>query len=329
MVAGMQRMNRYTRQMHLPEIGLAGQAKLTKAHVVVVGAGGLGCPVLQYLVGAGVGRISIYDPDRVEESNLHRQPIYGMPDIGRPKAIAACDALRALNPQVKLGAHVEALGPGKAPGIAAEADLVIDAADSFAASYILSDACLAQGTPLVSASALGQTGYVGGFCGGAPSLRAVFPELPIADATCASAGVLGPVVGVIGALQAQIALRILLDATPHALGHMITADLAALRFGGFSFLDSAEPDYAPPFIATDMFQENDLIVELRSRHEAPHKITARARRMTETELASIAPASGQRVVLCCHSGLRAWRAASSLRTRGGLKLALLAAKACS
>lgn len=322
-------MNRYTRQMQLPEIGHAGQAKLSKAHVVVVGAGGLGCPVLQYLVGAGVGRISIYDPDRVEESNLHRQPIYGMPDISRPKAIAACKKLRALNPQVQLKAHVEALGPGKAPEIANEADLVIDAADSFAVSYILSDACLAEGTPLVSASVLGQTGYVGGFCGGAPSLRAVFPELPITNATCASAGVLGPVVGVIGALQAQIAIRALLEATPQALGQMITADLAAPRFGGFSFLDSPEPDYAPPFIATNMLRDNDLIIDLRSRHEAPDKITARARRVTETELASIAPVAGQRVVLCCHSGLRAWRAASGLRTRGGVNLALLAAKACS
>ncbi|WP_035898317.1 HesA/MoeB/ThiF family protein, partial [Labrenzia sp. DG1229] len=205
-------MNRYARQMQLPEIGEAGQSKLGKAHVAVVGAGGLGCPVLQYLAGAGIGRISIFDPDEVEESNLHRQPIYGMPDIGSPKALAARDALRTLNPQVKVSANVEALGPSKAIEIVAQVDLVIDAADSFATSYILSDACLAECTPLISASVLGQTGYVGGFCGGAPSLRAVFPELPATGVTCATAGVLGPVVGVIGALQAQIALRIFLGA---------------------------------------------------------------------------------------------------------------------
>ncbi len=322
-------MNRYARQMLLPEIGDVGQSKLTKAHVAVVGAGGLGCPVLQYLAGAGVGRISIYDPDSVEESNLHRQPIYGMADLGHPKAEVARDALHALNPQVTVAAHVEALGPGKAPQVAATADLVIDAADSFAASYILSDACLAAGTPLISASALGQTGYVGAFCGGAPSLRAVFPDLPSTGASCASAGVLGPVVGVIGALQAQIALRVLLDATPSALGQMITADLAGLHFGGFSFLGSAEPDDAPPFIAISMFQNSDLIVDLRDGQEAPEKIAPRARRVSEDTLSLIAPAPGQRVVLCCQSGLRAWRAAKALNARGIGNTALLAVKACA
>ncbi len=321
-------MNRYARQMQLPEIGEEGQSKLAKAHVAVVGAGGLGCPVLQYLAGAGVGKITIYDPDVVEESNLHRQPIYSMPDIGKPKAVAARDALRALNPQVEVSSHVETLGPSKAPEIAARADLVIDAADSFAASYILSDACLTKGTPLVSASVLGQTGYVGGFCGDAPSLRAVFPELPATGATCATSGVLGPVVGVIGALQAQIALRILLGAQP-ALGHMITADLSAIRFGGFSFLGNPEPDNTTPFIAKPMLQGSDLIIELRNRHEAPEKICPQAERLSEEEVGTRALVSGQRIVLCCQNGLRAWRAAKSLQPQGEVNLALLAARACT
>ena len=322
-------MTRYARQMQLPEIGEAGQARLSKARVAVIGAGGLGCPVLQYLAGAGVGQIEIFDPDSVEESNLHRQPIYRMADLGRPKADVARDALHALNPQITVEAHVEALGPGKAPALAAAADLVIDAADSFAVSYILSDACLAAGTPLISASVLGQTGYVGAFCGRAPSLRAVFPELPGTGATCATAGVLGPVVGVIGALQAQIALRILLDATPSALGQMVTADLANLHFGGFSFLNIAEPDTATPFIATHMVQDSDLILDLRDRHEAPNKITTRAKRVTRADLPSITPSPGQRVVLCCQSGLRAWQAANVLHARGIGHLALMAAKACA
>ncbi|MEO3415775.1 HesA/MoeB/ThiF family protein [Roseovarius sp. CAU 1744] len=322
-------MNRYVRQMQLPEVGQAGQARLANARVAVVGAGGLGCPVLQYLAGAGVGQIMIFDPDTIEESNLHRQPIYGMADLGRPKAEAARDVLCALNPQVKAEAHVTAIGPGMAPKVAAMADLVIDAADSFAVSYILSDVCLAAGTPLVSASVLGQTGYVGGFCGVAPSLRAVFPELPTTGATCATAGVLGPVVGVIGTLQAQIALRVLLAAEPSALGNMVTADLAALRFGGFTFLGSPEPENAIPFIATHMVRDSDLIVELRDQFEAPDKITDRAIRLSESDLLSRAPVPGQRMVLCCQTGLRAWRAAHALQARGPAKLALLAAKACT
>ncbi|UWR03797.1 ThiF family adenylyltransferase [Ruegeria conchae] len=319
-------MSRYARQMQLPEIGEAGQSRLGKAHVAVVGAGGLGCPVLQYLVGAGIEKISIFDPDEVEESNLHRQPLYGMPDIGKPKALAARDALRALNPQVEVSANVESIGPTRAPEIAANADLVIDAADSFAASYILSDACLAEDTPLVSASVLGQTGYVGGFCGGAPSLRAVFPELPATGATCATAGVLGPVVGVIGALQAQIAIKVLLGAQP-ALGQMITADLSGMHFGGFSFLGNPEPETAIPFIAEPMLQCSDLIIELRSHHEAPKKIRPEAERISEAELRNQFPFSRQRVVLCCQSGLRAWRAAKGLQAQGETNLALLAARA--
>lgn len=322
-------MNRYARQMQLPEIGITGQAKLAKAHIAVVGAGGLGCPALQYLAGAGAGQITIVDPDYVEESNLHRQPLYRMNDLGRPKAEAARDALLSLNPDIQVNAQIAAVGPGTAPEFVKSADIVIDAADSFAVSYILSDACLAVKTPFVSASVLGQTGYVGSFCDRAPSLRAVFPELPASGATCATAGVLGPVVGVIGALQAQIALRILLGTTPSPQGQMITADLAALQFSRFSFLGSPEPEIDFPFIAEQMLQDTDLIVELRDQQEAPEKIRSHATRLSEAELRAHVPHPEQRVVLCCQSGLRAWRAAKSLHARGVANLALLAARASS
>lgn len=322
-------MTRYARQMQLPDIGQAGQAKLSTAHVAVIGAGGLGSPVLQYLAGAGVGKLSIYDPDIVEESNLHRQPLFRMTDLGRAKANVARDALHALNPHVDVTAHVAALGPSTAPAVAADADMVVDAADSFAVSYILSDACYAAKTPLISASVLGQTGYVGAFCQTAPSLRAVFPELPSSGATCASAGVLGPVVGVIGTLQAQIALRALLNLTPTVMGQMVTADLAAMRFGGFRFLDSPEPDAALPFIAAHTIREDDMTIELRDPTEAPQPITPNAIRMSHTALEDIGPLTGQRIVLCCHSGLRAWQAANRLRGTGKRNLALLAVRACT
>src|SRR6185437_4571566 len=186
--------DRYARQTVLAEVGAAGQARLAAASVLVVGAGGLGCPVLQYLAGAGVGRLTIVDHDTVEESNLHRQPIYGMDDIGKAKAEAARDRLQRFNPDIAIEAVVARLTPQNAAGLVAKADVIVDAADSFAVTYILSDACHAAAKPLVSASVIGLTGYAGAFCGGGPSYRAVFPDVSIDGGTCASVGVLGTAV---------------------------------------------------------------------------------------------------------------------------------------
>ena len=180
-------MNRYARQVMVPGIGRDGQRRLAAAHVLVVGAGGLGCPALQYLAGAGLGRITLIDPDHVEESNLHRQPLYRMADLGRAKALAAQDHLRAAHPDVDVVARAAALHPALPRAMVEPADIVIDAADSFAVSYMLSDACLHLGKPLISASVLGQTGYIGAYCAGVPSLRAIFPDPPGTSATCASA----------------------------------------------------------------------------------------------------------------------------------------------
>src|ERR1700681_1277921 len=178
-------VDRYSRQTILPEVGAAGQARLRGASVLVIGAGGLGSPVLQYLCAAGVGRLLIVDHDRVEESNLHRQPLYRMTDLGRPKVYAARAALLQANPEVRIDALEERLTAANAARLVAMADVVIDAADSFAVTYVLSDRCQRTNTPLVSASVLGLSGYVGAFCGGAPSYRAVFPEMPRAAGSCA------------------------------------------------------------------------------------------------------------------------------------------------
>ncbi|MBU2943581.1 ThiF family adenylyltransferase [Shimia thalassica] len=322
-------MTRYVRQIQLPDVGDEGQARIARARVLVVGAGGLGSPVLSYLAGAGVGHLTILDPDHVEESNLHRQPMFRMSDIGRTKAVAAAEAIRALNPEVMVDAQTCALNPANAPRVVEEADVVIDAADSFAVSYCLSDACLATRTPLISASALGQTGYVGGFCGGAPSLRAVFPDLPQSGATCATAGVLGPVVGTVGAIQAQMALRLILASDPSPLGHVVSVDLARFQFGGFDFANSPEPVHSFSFLSKDMLKADDLVIELRDVAEVADPIVPAAVRMTSDMLDDLQETKGRRVVLCCHSGLRAWRAASQLQSRGFGSLAVMAAVACS
>lgn len=308
-------MTRHGRQTILPEVGAAGQARLRAARVLVVGAGGLGVPVLQYLGGAGVGRITVVDPDRVEVTNLHRQPIYGR-DVGRPKADAAREFLRGLDPAVLAEAVVDWLTPANAAGLVADADVVLDCADSFAASYTLSDACLAAGKPLVSASVLGLAGYVGGFCGGAASLRAVFPDLPDTVATCATAGVLGPVVGMVGAMQAQMALAVLLGLSPSPLGLLVRFDMAGWRQSSFRFDGAPEPEGAVHrFVARGDLRDGDFVVDLRDEAEAPVPVCPQALRARVEAFGPDGPrpAEGQRAVLACRSGLRAWRAADRLR----------------
>lgn len=313
--------------MVLPEVGPQGQERLRRAAVLVAGAGGLGCAVLEYLCAAGVGRLLIVDHDQVEESNLHRQPLYRMGDLGRPKARAATAALRLLNPHVALEGGEERLTPANASGWVSRADVIVDAADSLALTYILSDECRRLGKPLVSASVLGLAGYAGAFCGGAPSYRAVFPDMPRQAGSCAHSGVLGTAVGVMGTLQAHLTLAILLELTPSPLGQLISVDFRALRFSGFSFGSAPEPQEPTlRFIAAGELEASDVVVDLRSMAEAPVSPLPGAVRVgvEEVERSGVPHAAGTRVVLCCRSGVRAWRAARALQRSGHGNVALIA-----
>jgi molybdopterin/thiamine biosynthesis adenylyltransferase/rhodanese-related sulfurtransferase len=319
--------DRYSRQTVLPEVGPEGQARLAAATVLVAGAGGLGCPVLEYLCAAGVGRLLIVDHDCVEESNLHRQPLYRMSDLGQPKARAAATAMSLLNPQVAAEGAVERLTPLNAREWVSRADVIVDAADSIALTYILSDECQRQGKPLVSASVLGLSGYVGAFCGGAPSYRAVFPEMPRQAGSCAQSGVLGTAVGVMGTLQAHLTLAILVQLEPTVLGQLTSVDFRTLRFSGFSFAAAREPSGpALRFIAPEDVRAADLVIDLRSLTEAPVSPFPTALRISveDIERAGLADTPASRVVLCCRSGIRAWRAAVALRRAGHDALALIA-----
>lgn len=321
---------RYARQVALPEVGPEGQARLRGASVLVVGAGGLGCPALAYLAGAGVGRILVADHDRVEESNLHRQVLFGMPDLGRPKAEAARDRLIALNPEVRVEAKPVRVTPRNAGEMTAAADLVIDAADSLVLTYLLSDAASAAGKPLVSASVIGLSGYVGAFCAGAPSYRAVFPEVPAQLGSCASGGVFGTATGVMGSLQAHLALQILLGLQPSPLGRMVSVDFRTLGFGGFAFVGAPEPARGgPSFIALSDLEDGDLLFDLRSVEEAPVPAAPGAERLDPADLDRLArrDLGPRRVVLCCRSGLRALRAAQTLQRLGLGNLAVAMAEA--
>jgi molybdopterin/thiamine biosynthesis adenylyltransferase/rhodanese-related sulfurtransferase len=293
--------------------------------VLVVGAGGLGCPVLQYLAGAGIGHLTIVDHDSVEETNLHRQPLYGMDDLGKPKALAARHRLLRFNPGVAIEAVVARLTPQNASDLVTKADVIVDAADSFAVTYMLSDVCHATGKPLVSASVIGLTGYAGVFCGGGPSYRAVFPEVSIDGGTCATVGVLGTAVAILGSLQAHLTLHLLLGLEPAPLGRVVTFDAQKLAFGGFGFAGSPEPESAVPFIAPHEVTADDLVVDLRGADEAPQTF-AGGRRLPVDRVAALAeePRPAGRIVLCCRSGQRSLMAADALRERGLANLAMVA-----
>ncbi|MEL7428524.1 MAG: HesA/MoeB/ThiF family protein [Pseudomonadota bacterium] len=322
-------IDRYARQTVLPEIGSEGQERLSRARVVVIGAGGLGCPVLSYLVGAGVGTLVVVDPDTVELSNLHRQPLYQETHVGIAKAVAAQEILAGLNTDVAVYAHVEQFDVGNAQRLFDSASLVVDCADSFAATYTASDYCHEAGIPLVSASALSRNGYAGGFCGGAPSIRAVFPDLPSNLATCATAGVMGPVVGILGALQAQMALCILLEAEPSPLGQLVSFDGNTFNFNRFRFDGAPEPETgAYPFISVHQISDADNVIELRSVAEAIHPFVETAQRFTAQDFMKAGSPflpSDRRTVFVCRSGLRAWQAARNLNRWWDGPIALVAA----
>lgn len=321
-------MSRYVRQIILPDIGTAGQQRLSDARVLVVGAGGLAAPVLPLFAGAGIGHLTIMDGDTVALSNLHRQTLFTEADCDRPKVVVAAERCHAVNSEITVNALPHKITPANAPELIRHFDVVLDCADSFAVSYLLSDLCLGFGIPLISASALGLGGYVGGFCGGAPSLRAVFPDIPDNGASCETAGVLGPVVGLIGAMQAQMTLNLLLGLAPSPLGQMVQFDAQHMRSTSFRFDQAPEPIAAFHFVAASDLSEADHIIELRS--DAP-LLHPKAQRMMPEDIASTLPATitapNTRLALCCATGLRAWRAAETLKPLWPGEIVLVASSA--
>lgn len=207
---------RYSRHILLDELGIEGQARLLAGHALVVGAGGLGSAALLYLASAGVGRLTVVDPDRVELSNLQRQVVHATASLGQAKAESAAARLAALNPEVRVRALVERAEGERLAALVAEADVVLDCSDNFPTRQALNRACVQAGKPLVSGAAVRFDGQLAVFDtrpgpgGPGPCYACVFPPGEVPEAVpCATLGVFAPLVGVIGALQAGEALQLL------------------------------------------------------------------------------------------------------------------------
>jgi adenylyltransferase/sulfurtransferase len=207
---------RYQRQMLLPELGFAGQQRLLAARVLVIGAGGLGCPVLQYLAAAGVGTIGIIDDDTVSMSNLHRQILYTVADIGRPKAIVAAERLQQMNPDIIIQPFLDRLDIEKALELFPLYDLVVDGSDNFPTRYVVNDICAIVNKPLVYGAISQFEGQVAVFncpgkTGRSVNYRDLFPHPPAPGEvrSCAEAGVIGVLPGIIGTLQANEVIKLI------------------------------------------------------------------------------------------------------------------------
>ena len=230
-------LDRYSRHLRLPEVGIEGQQRLTKTTMLLLGAGGLGSPAALYLAAAGVGTLRIADDDVVERSNLQRQVLHAEDRIGMPKVASAAATLAALNPRVRVEAIAERVDSGNVERLLEGVDVVVDGADNFPVRYLLNDACVKLGKPLVYGAVHRFEGQVSVFDAGRargvrPCYRCLFPEPPAAaDApSCSDAGVLGVLPGIVGLLQAAEAIKLALGIGEPLAGRLLHFDALAMRF---------------------------------------------------------------------------------------------------
>jgi adenylyltransferase/sulfurtransferase len=226
-------LRRYSRHLVIPEVGVEGQRKLKNARVLVVGAGGLGSPVSMYLAAVGVGRLGLVEFDEVDESNLQRQVLYGESDIGRPKLQVALDRLREINPLIELIGHGEKIDASNAMSLLEGYDVVVDGSDNFPTRYLVNDACVLAGKPEVYGSIFRFEGQSSVFWGArGPCYRCLFPEPPPPGLvpSCAEGGVLGILPAIIGSLQANEVVKLILGVGEPLIGRLVLFDALETSF---------------------------------------------------------------------------------------------------
>jgi len=235
MILSAAEQSRYQRHLALAEVGPAGQQRLKSARVLIVGAGGLGSPAAMYLAAAGVGTLGIVDCDRVELSNLHRQLLFATADVGRPKTDAACERLAHLNPEIALEAHALELRTANAREVLENYDVILDGTDRLATRYLVNDACVILAKPLVSAAIHRFEGQVMTYVPGRSACyRCLYPEAREGIvANCAEAGVLGVLPGVLGAIQATEAVKLVTGLGEPLAGRLLTYDALEMTFREF------------------------------------------------------------------------------------------------
>ena len=265
---------RYARQLTLREIGADGQRKLAEASVVVIGAGGLGSPVLHHLVASGVGTVGIVEFDTVDISNLHRQTLYSTFDVGVDKLAASTERLQAVNPDVRIVPHAIKLTSATAVDVLAGYDLVVDGSDNFATRYVVNDAAVGVGVPIVYASVnqfSGQASLLG--APGGPCYRCLFPEPPPVGLipSCEDGGVLGVVPSILGTIQATEALKWILQIGAPLVGRLLLVDALAMEFREVQFgRDPMCPTCGDHRRPTEVTETPEVTVrELRRRLEGP------------------------------------------------------------
>ncbi len=342
-------LERYQRQMLLKEFGEAGQQKLLGAKVVVIGAGGLGCPVLQYLVAAGIGTIGIVDDDTVSLTNLHRQPLYTVKDIGLPKAELAASGLRQLNPDIDIISYNQRLTVENALDILASFDIIVDGTDNFATRYMINDACVLLDKPLVYGAISQFEGQVAVFCphpvkesDGGVNYRDLFPDPPKEDEVlnCAQAGVLGVLPGMIGMMMANETIKLItgigdplvdqlltynalnnqqhiwtLTANP-ATRSLIPADEQAFKKMNYAWLcgSSGEVLEIDSIEFNELLVNKDLdIIDVRELDELPEVKEFYHYRIPLKQINESADSiEAETVVVFCQSGMRSKQAATIL-----------------
>src|ERR1700736_3657968 len=224
---------RYSRHLIMPEVGMDGQLKLKAAKVLCIGTGGLGAPLGQYLAAAGVGRICLVDFDAVDLTNLQRQILFSTSDVGRPKIEAAAKRLRGLNPEIQIDAFETRLTSENALDLFTDYDIIVDGTDNFPTRYLVNDACVLLGKPNVYGSIFrfeGQIAIFGAPAG--PCYRCLYPEPPPPGLvpSCAEGGVLGVLPGIVGAIQAAEALKLIIGRGEPLIGRLLLFDALAMRF---------------------------------------------------------------------------------------------------
>jgi sulfur-carrier protein adenylyltransferase/sulfurtransferase len=344
---------RYSRHLLIPEVGLPGQERLGRSRVLVIGAGGLGSPALQYLAAAGVGRIGVVDDDAVDETNLQRQTIFGQSDVGRKKAVAAAERIRALNPLVSVDAIEVRFDPSNARELVRLYDVVLDCTDRFPARYLINDACFLERRPDVYGSIFRFDGQVSVFgLQDAPCYRCLYPEAPPEESrpTCAEGGVLGALAGVVGAWQAGEALKLLLGIGEPLAGRLLLIDTLPARVRTVRFdrdpdcalcgerptiadLAADEYDDAPVPAAVEEVDAEDLnaalrdalLLDVREPHEAVLGTVEGALRIPASQLEARMHEldTAGRYVVACRVGAKSLWAARVLREAGFTRLAHL------